>query len=148
MGDPTTFGGAPLDAASLAIVEEFESAWEHGRPDVATFFSRHAGRPTRLLVELAAIDLENRLKRGDAAAVADYTGRFPELATDAVLIQELSRVAERFAARAAADTPNSAIGESAGDGGGFGLPLAADHRAAASREASLVGSRIGGVSKR
>lgn len=92
---------SPLDAASFAIVEAFESGWETARRDVATFFSQHALRPTRLLVELAAIELENRLKRGEAATVGDDTAKFQERADDDAVIRELARIADRFAEPAA-----------------------------------------------
>jgi serine/threonine-protein kinase RIO1 len=135
-----------LDEESSRIIEEFESAWRHGRPDVAQHFSRHSRRPTRLLFELAAIDFENRLERGEAVAAADYTSRFPELAADLRAIRNLSRRAERLADEAAAHAPTSALSGEIRDRGIVGAEPDASRPAVTPRQDSLVGSRIGGVS--
>jgi tRNA A-37 threonylcarbamoyl transferase component Bud32 len=65
-----------------AIVERFESAWRRGRPpDVADYLRDADGSWQRaLLLELAQVDLEYRIKSGRAACAADYLGRFSTLA--------------------------------------------------------------------
>jgi serine/threonine-protein kinase len=66
------------------LVERFEAAWQRGRrPDVEHYLRevRAADRPA-LLVELAHVDLEYRLKAGDGARAEDYLGRYPELRDD------------------------------------------------------------------
>jgi eukaryotic-like serine/threonine-protein kinase len=66
------------------LVERFENAWQRGRrPDVELYLREvpEADRPA-LLVELAHVDLEYRLKAGGAALAEDYLGRYPELRDD------------------------------------------------------------------
>jgi tetratricopeptide (TPR) repeat protein len=66
-----------------AAVERFEAAWASGRPPrLEEHWPVGPGRPLPLLVELALIDLEWRLKAGTSARAEDYLGRFPELAHD------------------------------------------------------------------
>lgn len=85
----------PLDDHSHRIVEDFERAWVSGRPEIVDHLEQHPDRPLRLLVELVAIDLENRVKRGEPALPEEYEARFPELAADASSVAELHRSFER-----------------------------------------------------
>lgn len=135
----------PLDAHALGIVEEFERAWESARPDVGAHWERHPERPLRLLVELAAIDLENRLKRGEPATVEEYEREFPTLATDPALARELRRVAGRFTERRAADpdATGSPADPAAECDVEFAPSLFMDGAPAAD---PLVGTVVGGVS--
>jgi serine/threonine-protein kinase len=66
------------------LVERFENAWQRGRrPDIELYL-REAPGPDRpaLLVELAHVDLEYRLKAGEPALAEDYLGRYPGLRDD------------------------------------------------------------------
>lgn len=85
----------PLDETALRIVTEFERAWTSDRPTIRPFLEKHPARPLRLLVELAAIDLEHRVKRGEDATPERYEAEFPELATDAACVAELRRAHSR-----------------------------------------------------
>ena len=77
---------SPFDEDWLALkraIKRFETAWrETPRPAIDEHLP--IGDPLRLrtLIELVHIDLELRLKRGEAARVEEYLGRYPELAND------------------------------------------------------------------
>jgi serine/threonine protein kinase/tetratricopeptide (TPR) repeat protein len=65
------------------IIEQFEAAWQRGqRPAIDDFAKAEDIEPLKLLVELAHVDLECRLKAGEAARVETYFERYAELATD------------------------------------------------------------------
>jgi hypothetical protein len=85
----------PLDDIARQIVGEFETAWASARPTIRPFLEKHPARPLRLLVELAAIDLEHRVKRGEDATPERYEAEFPELATDAACVVELRQARTR-----------------------------------------------------
>ena len=81
----------PAPSAVLAdIAERFEDAWQQNPPPNMDSFLP-AGGPMRLqaLVELAHLDLEFRLKAGQAARVEDYLNRYPELAADEKTVLDL-----------------------------------------------------------
>ncbi len=75
-----------LDDAFESRVLRFEQAWRLGPPPE---IADHLGGPSgsdaigraRLLAELICVDLELRWKHRDAATLADYLERFPELGT-------------------------------------------------------------------
>jgi predicted ATPase len=70
-------------AALKAAVTRFEGAWrQRPRPAIDDFLTADGGPRRRLLTELAHIDLELRLKAGEAARVEEYLSRYPELAED------------------------------------------------------------------
>jgi tRNA A-37 threonylcarbamoyl transferase component Bud32 len=72
------------------IADRFESAYETGHwPTINDYLP--AGGPERLavLVPLVHIDLERRLKAGEAARVQTYLERFPELAEDPAVVLDL-----------------------------------------------------------
>lgn len=80
-----------LDAIE-AVIESFEVAWKSGPPGIdgiRTFLGRHADRSATLLRELVAIDLENRLKRGETARVEEYLSPFPDLESDPEALADL-----------------------------------------------------------
>ena len=76
----------PLAEDWLALkdaVKRFEQAWRQGpRPAIDDYLP--AGDPlrVRVLIELVHIDLELRLKAGEAARVEEYLARYPELTDD------------------------------------------------------------------
>jgi WD40 repeat protein/tRNA A-37 threonylcarbamoyl transferase component Bud32 len=69
-------------------VHAFEQAWQRGeRPPLEAQLPDDAAERSAVLVELAMVDLEYRLKAGETARVEDYLTRFPELAAaDAAVI--------------------------------------------------------------
>jgi hypothetical protein len=73
-------GGSGVHPADSAVVSDhvnrFEEAWESSQQqDLGAFLPQASLRRT-VLVELVHIDLERRLKAGQAARVEDYLGRF------------------------------------------------------------------------
>jgi tetratricopeptide (TPR) repeat protein/tRNA A-37 threonylcarbamoyl transferase component Bud32 len=76
----------PLDR----FVEPFERAWQGGRPPaLEEYLPPEAGLRRAVLAELVQVDLEYRLKAGEAARVEDYLRRYPELADDRALVLRL-----------------------------------------------------------
>lgn len=69
------------------LLDSFEEAWRTGPPDLRRFVHEQvpAGAADRgeTLAELAQIDLEFGIKRGDDARAEDYLGPFPEIAAGA-----------------------------------------------------------------
>jgi len=88
-----------LDPTSLGLVEAFEQAWLGSRPKIAEFLQRHPERPQSLLVELVAIDLENRIKRGEPARIEEYLDTFPAIGDDTTAMRDLVAVEFRFRRR-------------------------------------------------
>src|SRR4051812_22983101 len=85
MMSPDPEGGPSLEAA----IKRFENAWQRGpRPAIDDYLPAGDLRAA-LLIELVHIDLELRLKAGEAARVEEYLGRYPELAGDAEAAGEL-----------------------------------------------------------
>jgi WD40 repeat protein/tRNA A-37 threonylcarbamoyl transferase component Bud32 len=73
-----------------ALVQRFEEAWQAGqRPVLDDYLAE--GDPDRLavLVELAHVDLERRLRAGEPARAEEYLRRYPELAGDSEVILNL-----------------------------------------------------------
>jgi adenylate cyclase len=75
---------SPLAEDWLALkdaVRRFETAWRQGpRPAIDDYLSTGEPLRSRELIELVHIDLELRLKAGEAARVEEYLVRYPELA--------------------------------------------------------------------
>jgi hypothetical protein len=70
-------------AALKDAVKRFEAAWRRAaRPRIEDCLPAGEALRACALVELVHIDLELRLKGGDAARVEEYLTRFPELADD------------------------------------------------------------------
>ncbi|VTS02810.1 atp synthase subunit beta : Protein kinase OS=Gemmatimonadetes bacterium KBS708 GN=J421_0248 PE=3 SV=1: Pkinase: AAA_16 [Gemmata massiliana] len=68
----------------------FEREWQAGhRPELSGYLAGSGAPSQGLLIELAHIDLEFRLKVGAGARAADYFTRFPQLAADAGAAVEL-----------------------------------------------------------
>jgi serine/threonine protein kinase len=79
--DRKIFAG-PL-ARLESIVERFENAWQRTPPPVMDEYLRAADiEPRRLVIELAYVDLECRLKAGEAVRVENYLDRYADLAAD------------------------------------------------------------------
>jgi hypothetical protein len=72
------------------IVGAFEGAWEAGaRPDLDAYLDGGASLRPTLLFELAAADLEYRLRAGDPARAEEYFARYPALRDDDALAVDL-----------------------------------------------------------
>lgn len=88
----------PESRAVEAAVTAFEAAWQTGaRPAIEDFVPAGPGARTAA-VEMIHIDLEYRLKGGEAARVEEYLARFTATADPAVR-RELVRTEHRFRAR-------------------------------------------------
>ena len=77
-----SLGKSRTFARQEGILGRFEEAWVAGKPPEIALVLASAAPADRgsLLVELARIDLEYRLKSGQAGRVESYFSRFPELA--------------------------------------------------------------------
>ena len=91
------------------IIERFELAWQQGqRPDLGDFLTGAGTDRRSLLVELAHVDLEYRLKAGETARAEAYLDRYPELGGDPQLAVELIAAEYSFRRR---DNPELAPDE-------------------------------------
>jgi tetratricopeptide (TPR) repeat protein len=94
--------GGPADASARLeeIVERFENAWQEGHcPDLKDYVPASSSLRLAVLKELAHVDLEFRLKAGDAVRVETYLSNFPELASDPQLVMTLIRAEFRLRQR-------------------------------------------------
>jgi predicted ATPase len=84
---------SPLVDDWLALQEaviRFDDAWRRvPRPVIDEYLPPGGRLRYRLLVELVHIDLELRLKAGEAVRVEEYLARYPELAADTALTLKL-----------------------------------------------------------
>ena len=86
--DPTSPGEDWM--ALKGAVRRFENAWRQGpRPRLDDYLPADVPLRARVLIELAHIDLELRLKAGEAARVEDYLARYAELTGDRAATLEL-----------------------------------------------------------
>src|SRR2546421_4545887 len=61
-------------------VDSFEDAWQHGaQPAIEDYLPPEGPNRATALVELVHVDLERRLKAGEAIRVESYLRRYPEL---------------------------------------------------------------------
>src|SRR3954470_18003074 len=71
-------------------VKRFEHAWRQApRPGIDDHLPPGDPLRRRVLIELVHIDLELRLKAGEAARVEEYLHRYPQLAGDGPVAVEL-----------------------------------------------------------
>lgn len=85
------------------VVKRFEMAWrERPRPELDDYLATVEPQRSRVLMELVHIDLELRLKAGDAARVEEYLARYPELRCDQAAAVEL--IAAEYALRRRLET--------------------------------------------
>jgi serine/threonine-protein kinase len=91
----TTDPSTPDTSLLEEIVLRFEQAWQRGdMPDPAAFIGQ--GADVHLIAELVHVDLERRLKLGEAVSVEGYLERFPVLAQDPERVKDLREAAERL----------------------------------------------------
>jgi WD40 repeat protein len=77
------FHDLPKEAAARldAIIARFEQAWQQGKPPVLDdYLQAEPHERLVLLIELVHIDLEFRVRAGEAIRVEIYLGRYPEVA--------------------------------------------------------------------
>jgi hypothetical protein len=82
----------PIGASTLVeeTREYFEKAWQEDcRPDLEQYLPINAALRRAVLVELVRIDLEHRLKAGEAAHVEEYLEKYPDLAGDREVVLSL-----------------------------------------------------------
>ncbi len=80
----------PSDMSLESVVLRFEQLWLGGQRPSLDDFLPPAGEPrARVLPELIHVELELRLKAGEAARVEEYLERFPELAQQPTVVREL-----------------------------------------------------------
>jgi WD40 repeat protein len=71
-------------------IDRFEEAWQRGgRPAIGDHLPGDDPDRAALLVELVHVDLEYRLKSGEAVRVEEYLERYPELGQDRPVVLEL-----------------------------------------------------------
>jgi hypothetical protein len=98
MSDSSTLAGGAWDEFE-DVIRRFEVAWRgQARPEIHAYLPTSAGR-TRLLAELVHIDLEYRLRAGEAARVEEYLARYPELTADRAIMLELIATEYEFRRR-------------------------------------------------
>jgi hypothetical protein len=101
MNRPHEFGDSLGLAAEVgALCDHFEQAWQRGqRPDLVRWLPPEGRLRQAALVELARVDLDYRLRSGEAARVEDYFTPFPELRADPALALPLIAVEARARAQ-------------------------------------------------
>jgi WD40 repeat protein/tRNA A-37 threonylcarbamoyl transferase component Bud32 len=73
------------------MVDRFEAAYAEGHwPEIDDYLPADGPERRELLVHLLHVDLERRLKAGQAARVEDYLPRYPELARDPTVVLDLA----------------------------------------------------------
>src|SRR6516162_10188285 len=88
---PLPSGAGAVDRTALEdVLRRFEAAWGAGPPPVIDDFrTGSAVQSPALLVELVQLDLEFRLRAGEAVRVESYLTRYPQLAEDPSAVREL-----------------------------------------------------------
>src|SRR5262245_41352953 len=76
--------------ALMGAVKRFETAWrQEQRPAIEDFLPADESLRSRVLIELVHVDLELRIKAGEAVRVEEYLTRYPEIAKDRATTLEL-----------------------------------------------------------
>jgi serine/threonine protein kinase len=82
--------GNSTGPSAETVLDHFESAWRRGeRPDLEQFLRSYPGSRLDALVGLIHVELELRLKAGEAARVEEYLKRFPDLVEQRSVVVEL-----------------------------------------------------------
>ena len=90
-------------------MRRFEDAWrQRHRPAIDDYLPSGDQLRSRVLIELVHIDLELRLKAGEAARVEEYLARYPELASDQAVTLALIAAEHEFRRRSSCSTAISA----------------------------------------
>src|SRR5947209_6511651 len=81
--DESSIMASGVAADFEAAIRRFEVAWQGpSRPEIGAYVTPGAPGYGRLLVELIHVDMEYRLRTGEAARVEDYLAKYPALAED------------------------------------------------------------------
>src|SRR5262249_31315757 len=81
----------------IQVGEQFEAAWTAGQqPAIEDFLPPGGSQRQLALLRLIHVDLERRLKAGEAARVENYLARFPELADDSQAALDLIAAEHRL----------------------------------------------------
>lgn len=93
-GAPAGNQADPEDSTQIhQIVERFEEAWQRGwAPTIDAFLPVPGAERHAALLQLVQVDLEYRLKAGEAARVEHYLVRFTEIAENAQAVLALVTV--------------------------------------------------------
>jgi predicted Ser/Thr protein kinase len=87
-----------LSSELQRFVDRFEEAWQAGqRPRIDDYLPPEGADRPSVLIELMHVDLERRLKAGEAVRVEQYLERYPELAADQAAL--LNLLASEFVLR-------------------------------------------------
>jgi predicted Ser/Thr protein kinase len=79
------------------VADAFERAWQgESPPAIDDFLGSDRVNQQQLLVELVQIDLEQRLRRGQAAHVEQYLVRYPQLASSVPCVLSLASLEYRL----------------------------------------------------
>jgi serine/threonine protein kinase len=90
--DPAGNPSTPSPAELEQIIDRFEQAWQRGEhPALDDYLPPGEAERRAALVELVQIDLERRLKAGEAVQVETYLERYPELAARPEVVFELAK---------------------------------------------------------
>jgi hypothetical protein len=74
-------------------VEAFEQSWQSGqRPRIGKYLPADPRMRMAVIVELVAIDMERRIKAGEAVSVEFYLRAFPQLAADSNRVDRLGQL--------------------------------------------------------
>jgi len=81
--EPQDQNSVDRDQLIDSICDDFEAYYTAGeRPQIEDFLQRIDGpHKQRLLIELIAIDMHHRRRRGETISAAEYQTRFPGLST-------------------------------------------------------------------
>ena len=86
------------------LIESFELAWRAGSlPRIDDYLHGEGSEQDALLLELIHVDLEFRLKAGEAARVESYFARYPRLAHDRAAVLDLLKTEYELRQRRAAN---------------------------------------------
>lgn len=91
------FPGGASSASLGQVVEQFESAWRSGMPNLEDFLP--PGHDETLVHALALVDLEYRLRRGERPTIADYERRFTTDTARDSFAHEATRLQDRMQRR-------------------------------------------------
>jgi predicted ATPase len=88
--DPVGAAAGEDSRTHEGAIKRFENAWRQGpRPAIDDHLPAGPVPRRRLLIELVHIDLEFRLKAGEAARAEEYLARYPDLAGDRAAVLDL-----------------------------------------------------------
>lgn len=105
-----------VDPAAEPLIEAFEEAWQRGEPRIADYLGRWTGPAAAVLAELAIIDIEYRLKRGERPGLETYLTAHPGLGDDRHFMAAATRMLDRgLRAQAIARLASAGLAETGAD---------------------------------